>query len=1069
MIYEFLSDKPTGIDTFQSQAHTKIATAITEVIKEDKIKLIGLEGEWGSGKSNIIKLIEKNLNENEYIFYTYDAWGHQEDLQRRSFLENLTEVMKIKFKDNKKWSNKLNSLLATTTKTEQKEVPILSYKLVISIFILYFNNKIEKQTFLKIFNINPENWGKFKKECLFLIFDNIILILGFLGLFLYIKFKEKKKNVLPEILYLYKGKTLNTNYETIVSTEEPTVRKFKEWMEDVSETLKQKNKKMIIVYDNIDRLHSEKVKEVWSSIHTFFSECEYENITVIIPFSEKHILKALGTTKENNTNFNEGIIEKTFSVVYSVTPPVLTDWKKYFNENLKEIFPNIEDNEKNIVRTLYDKEIKNITPRGVKNFINELRVFNSIYKNIELRYIALFLLIKKNIQKDIATYFWSDEFSKYKRILGSDTDKKVLALYFGVNEDEAVQVLLERDMIKYLKEGNDSGIDHMSQISGFYGVLERVIIDLSGDEEIDKNYINILIALKNRENNLDIFQHIFESFMREEKCFGFKDYHKILLEKYNEKEREIIEKLFNIQFYNKNFEKENYVENLCNQFKEFEKYIENKGYNFKDHIKLRNYEPDIFFKLIKEFKIKYEYYGISFIKEEMEKYLIENLKYFTEEKMESVNILINKYNFSNLKQELILKIQKDTEDSANKNEYKIFTDLLSKDKEKLSDLEKEFDIQVLYRKVENSYNSNNSNSIYDEIKYYTRSLIIALASINPNNINYISRYILDYNSEEDVDKVENILINYVEIDKVLIMLYNNFSGRNLTRDFIKAVIKNKNIKYLNLENLMKNYVKIKVLIPDGDKKEFFELIDRFYNDNLNLDYKTIPTDSNLINLIIDSKDYDLFFVEYLKNLCIEYFNNEENSDYLYRECRNQNYNLLNILDVMIDNPKIQLNNSIINNFKKVLIEIVNGQISLTDKNKDILIKVEKKLSTEKLESIVNIDIKDAILKSGSLDCNKFKFLSEIFIKTKFFHFDKNDKGNQSKREDYNRLIKNIIEPYIDNKEYRDFIINCEEFRKGLKILKEYNGEFIEKLEKYSQENDKIKEFFNELKKNNNKE
>lgn len=172
---------------------------------------------------------------------------------------------------------------------------------------------------------------------------------------------------------------------------------------------------------------------------------------------------------------------------------------------------------------------------------------------------------------------------------------------------------------------------------------------------------------------------------------------------------------------------------------------------------------------------------------------------------------------------------------------------------------------------------------------------------------------------------------------------------------------------------------------------------------------------------------------------------------------------------MIDNPKIQLNNSIINNFKKVLIEIVNGKISLTDKNKDILIKVEKKLSTEKLESIVNIDIKDAILKSGSLDCNKFKFLSEIFIKTKFFHFDKNDKGNQSKREDYNRLIKNIIEPYIDNKEYRDFIINCEEFRKGLKILKEYNGEFIEKLEKYSQENDKIKEFFNELKKNNNKE
>ena len=99
-------------------------------------------------------------------------------------------------------------------------------------------------------------------------------------------------------------------------------------------------------------------------------------------------------------------------------------------------------------------------------------------------------------------------------------------------------------MIKYLKEGNDSGIDHMSQISGFYGVLEKVIIDLSGDGETDKNYINILKALKNRENNLGIFEYIFKSFMREEKCFGFKDYHKILLEKYNKKERRNYRKTF---------------------------------------------------------------------------------------------------------------------------------------------------------------------------------------------------------------------------------------------------------------------------------------------------------------------------------------------------------------------------------------------------------------------------------------------------------------------------------------------------------------------------------------------
>lgn len=139
---KFLSDKPEGIDSFQSQAHTKIANVIAEVIKKGEIKLIGLEGEWGSGKSNIVKLLEKILSGEEYIFYTYDAWGHQEDLQRRSFLENLTEIMKNKF-NHKDWKKKLDSLLATKTKTEQKEIPKFSNIIIFISVILYLNIKIK--------------------------------------------------------------------------------------------------------------------------------------------------------------------------------------------------------------------------------------------------------------------------------------------------------------------------------------------------------------------------------------------------------------------------------------------------------------------------------------------------------------------------------------------------------------------------------------------------------------------------------------------------------------------------------------------------------------------------------------------------------------------------------------------------------------------------------------------------------------------------------------------------------------------------------------------------------------
>ena len=55
-------------------------------------RIIGIEGIWGSGKSNVVKMLERELSD-DYYFFEYDAWGHQEDLQRRSILELLTSKL----------------------------------------------------------------------------------------------------------------------------------------------------------------------------------------------------------------------------------------------------------------------------------------------------------------------------------------------------------------------------------------------------------------------------------------------------------------------------------------------------------------------------------------------------------------------------------------------------------------------------------------------------------------------------------------------------------------------------------------------------------------------------------------------------------------------------------------------------------------------------------------------------------------------------------------------------------------------------------------------------------------
>lgn len=84
----FLSNKPIGEDKFEGGAQQKTAENIINLIQQDYYspKVIGIEGDWGAGKSNLIELIRSKIDE-KYFTFIFDVWGNQEDLTRKSFLE----------------------------------------------------------------------------------------------------------------------------------------------------------------------------------------------------------------------------------------------------------------------------------------------------------------------------------------------------------------------------------------------------------------------------------------------------------------------------------------------------------------------------------------------------------------------------------------------------------------------------------------------------------------------------------------------------------------------------------------------------------------------------------------------------------------------------------------------------------------------------------------------------------------------------------------------------------------------------------------------------------------------
>lgn len=473
----YLSNHPQGEDLFEGKSQERLANAIAMHITDtDKVenpvyaRLIGLEGKWGNGKSNVIKILEDKLKDN-YIFFNFDAWGNQEDLQRRSILELLTifliekgeltgktkmrsligdgDVIEIECS----WKEKLESLLSRKSYTKDITVPSVNNTtkwfvlalLAVGLFIAFLS-----------FNSTGKWWGD--------------LLVALLPLFLFTIGMIWTCSSWRQMWKMYNTEGRSDTTSFVISEQEPSVREFKDWMKDISGGIPA-NDKLVLVFDNMDRLPSEKVRQFWSLIQTFFADDGYRNIWCIVPYDETHLAAVFKESEDDKANMDllRGFLDKTFPVVYHVPEPIVSDYNKLFVSLFRKAFgTTVSDEDLELISQCFRLEHPVPNVREIVFFVNNNVKLERQWKDsVKPISRAIYVLKENEIlhhsqintqakdvfklkESNIDEYLLERQYDKnLGQILVGSVDTFVLlnemaALVYGINPENADQILIRR-------------------------------------------------------------------------------------------------------------------------------------------------------------------------------------------------------------------------------------------------------------------------------------------------------------------------------------------------------------------------------------------------------------------------------------------------------------------------------------------------------------------------------------------------------------------------------------------------------------------------------------------------
>ncbi|WP_064387860.1 P-loop NTPase fold protein [Pseudomonas sp. RIT-PI-r] len=376
-ILNFQSENPSGVDVFKGESHDRVAQAMHDYIKCKKNhRVIGLDGEFGSGKSSILQMLEKkiSLEGSNTKLWIFDCEQNYQGSIKSNFIELFTDQITSLLKD----LHRENDVVDVVKNRDIALGRHFSYtkdtRSHISIWaVLLIASGVLSPTFIRDYlpqlrgSIELE-WWKHMSYLAASLAPAIIL-----GLAFFFNRKNQPGKKRWNISSLLKGSSDDHISETIEISKEVSPLDLKRALAKHLHSVKDHH--FIIVIDNLDRLPRDVLRSVWSDLEIFTSVTGTENLSVIVPFCSSKVSKYLNGEGEQSYD-SKDFIAKKFPVVFR-TPPIITSgWKDAFRTLWSQSFGanNIKDADTCSVILQRHSPMAGglVTPRLQKRFINDI-------------------------------------------------------------------------------------------------------------------------------------------------------------------------------------------------------------------------------------------------------------------------------------------------------------------------------------------------------------------------------------------------------------------------------------------------------------------------------------------------------------------------------------------------------------------------------------------------------------------------------------------------------------------------------------------------------------------------